>query len=187
MITKNTLEFTRASDWRRWLERNHENEREVWLVFYKKHTGKNTFRYAEALDEALCFGWIDGILRRLDDDRYIQRFTPRRQGSSWSAVNIKKAERLVAEGRMREAGLVRFREAVQPAPRPRAGEVAMPRYIRDALRGDAKALENFKKLSPSQRSLYIRWVDAAKRAETRSRRLSEALSILRQGKPLGMK
>ena len=83
----NRLRVTDRARWRAWLEENHSSETEVWVVFYKKHTGEPSIAYDEAVEEALCFGWIDGVIQRIDDDRYGRRFTPRRDGSSWSAIN----------------------------------------------------------------------------------------------------
>ena len=97
--------MTSRAAWRRWLEKHHAAKSEVWIAYYKKHTGKPCVSYEEAVEEALCFGWIDGQVRRLDDDSYAQRFTPRRSGSQWSTVNLRRFERLRAEGRVTAAGL----------------------------------------------------------------------------------
>ncbi|MFP3944469.1 MAG: YdeI/OmpD-associated family protein [Alphaproteobacteria bacterium] len=94
-----------AHDWRDWLEENYGRCDEIWLVFYKKHTGKAAISYEEAVEEALCFGWIDSVKRRLDDERYAFRFTPRKPSSKWSPSNIRRVEKLIAEGRMTPAGL----------------------------------------------------------------------------------
>ncbi len=97
--------FINREAWRQWLLENHAGFNEFWIIFYKKHTGKPTVIYREALEEALCFGWIDGILKRIDDECYMQRFTPRRSRSNWSETNIKLALKLLSEGRMHESGL----------------------------------------------------------------------------------
>ena len=91
--------------WRRWLERHHASKKELWLAYYKAHTGKPSVTYVEAVEEALCFGWIDGQVQRIDDESWCQRFTPRRPGSSWSKVNLRRFARLVADGRVAEAGV----------------------------------------------------------------------------------
>ena len=97
-------------EWRAWLEKNHATETEVWLVYYKKHTGKQSVSYLESVMEALCFGWIDGIKKRVDDERYIHRFTPRKPNSKWSPSNIAQAKELIESGAMTEAGLAAFRK-----------------------------------------------------------------------------
>ena len=100
--------FSSPDEFRAWLEQHHDSAGEVWLGYWKKHTGKPSLTWSQAVDEALCFGWIDGVLRRVDDERHVQRFTPRKPASNWSAVNIAKVEQLRAEGRMRPAGEAAF-------------------------------------------------------------------------------
>ena len=99
------------AEWRAWLERNHDAEIAVWLVFHKKHTGKPTISYDAAVGEALCFGWIDSIVKRIDEDRFARKFTPRKVNSKWSELNKDLAERMIREGRMAESGLVQINEA----------------------------------------------------------------------------
>ncbi len=98
--------------WRSWLENNHASQDEVWLAYYKKHTGKASVTYMDSVKEALCFGWIDGLKKRIDDDRYAHRFTPRKANSKWSPQNIRLAEELIGAGEMTEAGLVAFDQRV---------------------------------------------------------------------------
>ena len=100
--------FSSPQEFYEWLEQNHETADEVYLGYWKKHTGKPTLTWSEAVDQALCFGWIDGRLNRIDDERHMQRFTPRRPNSNWSNVNVAKVERLIEEGLMRPAGLAAF-------------------------------------------------------------------------------
>ncbi|MGA7733294.1 MAG: hypothetical protein WCD37_18690 [Chloroflexia bacterium] len=102
-----TLYLSMREDWRAWLQANHETGREVWLVFYKKHTGQPSLPYNDAVEEALCFGWIDSVEKRLDADRYALRFTPRKPKSNWSESNKRRVRQLVASGRMTEAGLAK--------------------------------------------------------------------------------
>ncbi len=176
--------------WRRWLERNHLGEEGVWLVFYKKNSGKRRFNYDEALEEALCFGWIDSIIRRIDDETYCQKFTPRKKGSNWSERNKQKVRMLIREGKMNSAGMSRTgswigeTEIKLPA-KPEAGGV--PEYILRSLAAHAKAEENFIRLAPGYKRLYVRWVDSAKREETRRRRLAEMIGRLEANRKLGMK
>ncbi|HEY6324787.1 MAG TPA: hypothetical protein VJA16_24840 [Thermoanaerobaculia bacterium] len=102
-----TLEVTSSREWRAWLAEHHDREAGIWLVFWKKHTGKTSVSYQDAVDEALCFGWIDTLVRRLDDDRYAQKFTPRKPKSNWTEANRRIFARLVEEGRMTAAGLAK--------------------------------------------------------------------------------
>jgi uncharacterized protein YdeI (YjbR/CyaY-like superfamily) len=175
-----------AASWRRWLREHHDTQREVWLVFYKKHTGKRWLRYPEALDEALCFGWIDSIVRRLDEDRYAQKFTPRANPKRWSEVNLAHARRLVRERRMTRAGLraigvpldagaARTRREV---PRP---DDATESLVVEAIGRNTKASAFFAGLAPGYRRQYVRWILAAKREVTRERRLAEAIELLGRG------
>ena len=103
----NTYDARTVSKWHKWLEKHHDSESEVWLVFYKLHTGITSLTYQEALDEALCFGWIDSLVRRLDDDRFARKFTPRKPDSNWSAINRKRYVELKAEGRLMPSGIAR--------------------------------------------------------------------------------
>jgi uncharacterized protein YdeI (YjbR/CyaY-like superfamily) len=187
-----TLHVTERDAWRDWLEANGNKEKEIWLVFYKKHTGKARLAYEDAVEEALCFGWIDSIVKRLDDETYARKFTPRNRGSQWSDLNIARAKKMIAAGRMTPAGsalsepaLLRHRPA-KPKIAPASGE-AIPSFIAEALAADKKARIFFESLAPSYRRLYVRWVDSAQKDETRQKRLRELLATLRAGRKLGMK
>jgi uncharacterized protein YdeI (YjbR/CyaY-like superfamily) len=185
-----TLYVSDRASWRAWLEENHASEREVWLVYYKKHTGRPRIPYDDAVEEALCFGWIDSTVRRLDEERYLQKFTPRRERSNWCESNVKRARRLIAEGRMTKAGLDAIAEGAPEqkfAPRPKPEELEVPRFVSAALKKTPKAWENFNALAPSYRRDYVHWITHAKRDETRERRLREAARLLSENKKLGMK
>ena len=190
---KNTEEIhmTSRHDWRGWLEANHDTEKEVWLVFYKKHTGKPNVSYDEAVEEALCFGWIDSIIKKIDDEKFVRIFTPRKPDSKWSESNKMRASKMISEGRMTEAGLALISQAKnrgtwQKRPQPER-DFTIPRYVEIALESNEKALENFKKLAKSYKKQYIGWIDSAKREETRKSRLAEVISLLEKNKRLGMK
>lgn len=176
--------------WRSWLEEHHADEREVWLVYYKKHTGRPRIPYDDAVEEALCFGWIDSTVRRVDDDSYLQKFTPRRDKSNWCESNVKRARKLIGEGRMTKAGFDAITEGAldkkfEPKPKPK--ELEVPRFVSDALKKMPRAWENFNALAPSYRREYVGWITQAKREETRARRLAEAARLLSENKKLGMK
>jgi uncharacterized protein YdeI (YjbR/CyaY-like superfamily) len=173
--------------WHAWLAANHASGNEIWLIFFKKHTGKPTVSYAEAVEEAICYGWIDSILQRVDDETYAQKFTPRNAGTRWSPTNIERARRMVREGRMTSAGLEKFRGAApRVAPANRSG-LELPPELSAILDKSRRARDNFKGLPPSQKRLYIGWILDAKKDETRKRRLAEAVGRLEQGLRLGLK
>jgi uncharacterized protein YdeI (YjbR/CyaY-like superfamily) len=163
------------SAWRAWLSEHHASASEVWLLFYKRRSGKRCISLAEAVEEALCFGWIDGKLRRIDEQRHVLRFCPRRPRSVWSKTNQARVRRLVREGRMTAAGLAAVKSAKQhgqwQAARQLEETKTPPSDLREALAADRRASRFFAGLSPSQRKMYIAWVLAAKRPETRARRV----------------
>jgi len=176
-------------EWRRWLERNHASTSEVWLVFYKLHTGASTLTYNDAVEEALCFGWIDGVRRRLDDERYIHRLSPRKPDSKWSGLNRARAGRMIKAGLMKPSGLQAIKDAKRsgnwtPPPKQRPADSA---EFASRLKKDRKAAEFFSTLSPSCQRQYTGWIAVAKREETRTRRIEEALKLLAAGEKLGMR
>jgi uncharacterized protein YdeI (YjbR/CyaY-like superfamily) len=170
--------FPTAAAWRRWLERNHDTEKEIWLAFAKKGSGKTTLTYEEALDEALCFGWIDTLVKRLDDDYYQQRFVPRKASSKWSAVNLKKFAALEKAGRMTDAGRAAKPAGVKPPPRRFESGDEIPPFIAAELALHPVAQEFWNEIPPSHRRNYIRWITEAKQEETRRRRLDKAIAAL---------
>jgi len=171
--------------WRKWLERHHAREPEIWLVYYKKQTGKASITYPEALEEALCFGWIDGKVQRIDDERYRQRFTPRTKRSRWSAVNLGHVRRLVELGLMTEVGLDAAREALESGPTApsatRPAPARVPEDLRAAVCAEPRAQACWESLAPSHRRQYLLWVTEAKRSETRERRVRETVRRLAAG------
>jgi uncharacterized protein YdeI (YjbR/CyaY-like superfamily) len=179
------LHVPTREEWRAWLAEHHETETEVWLVFSKKHTGEPRVPYGDAVEEALCFGWIDSVVHKLDEDRYAQKFTPRKDAGKWSAPNLERMERLIASGRMTPAGLAKFAPVAQP-PRFQADD-EVPAFIESALKGNETARQYFLGLAPSHRREYVRWITEAKKEETRQRRLGEALRLLERRRKLGMK
>lgn len=183
--------FPSRAAWRAWLVQNHARRDELWLVYYKKASGKASVDYAGSVEEALCFGWIDGIKKRIDDDRYAHRFTPRRPGSRWSPLNIERAEQLIARGKMMPAGAAAFGQRKgygERIPAARAGaEIALAPEIEKALRANSRAWKNFRALAPSYRNRYAGWLRNAKRPETLMKRLAEAVALLEKNAKLGMK
>ena len=197
MAKRKMLLVIGREEWRAWLEKHHESETEVWLVFFKSHTGRPGIAYEDAVEEALCVGWVDSLVRRIDDERYGRKFTPRRKTSKWSALNLRRVAKLLREGRMTPAGMAKItsplpdadRRAPEPQPLShgaRRQEKLAPKMER-TLRANSTASRNFWKLAPSYRRTYVRWVMSAKREETRERRFRELLGVLARGEKLGMK
>lgn len=181
-----TVEARTAAQWRAWLAKHHDSESEVWLIFEKRHSGRPSVAYEDAVDEALCFGWIDSLIQRLDDNRYARKFTPRKPDSRWSTANRRRYARLKAAGRLKPAGLKLEPTARSgDAPRPSTSEI--PRYIEDALKSRPEAWNYFRSLAPSYRRMYIGWIDSAKQQATKMRRLQEAIGLLASGQKLGLK
>jgi uncharacterized protein YdeI (YjbR/CyaY-like superfamily) len=177
-----------VDDWRDWLAAHHDSEPEVWLIFHKQHTGVPSIDYSDALDEALCFGWVDSLVKRLDDRRYARKFTPRRADSKWSDINRKRYAELRADGRLQQPGIDRAPTGRTYGRPPRFKMPTMPpAYIEASLRRHPTAKKHFDALAPSHRRRYVGWIDTAKREETRARRLKEAIRLLAAGKELGLK
>jgi uncharacterized protein YdeI (YjbR/CyaY-like superfamily) len=183
------LRVQSVDQWRDWLDEHHASESEVWLVFYKRHTGVASIDYKDALDEALCFGWVDSLVKRLDDRRYALKFTPRRADSRWSDANRKRYGALKAGGRLRPAGIKRPPTDRGYGPRPPRLPMPsrLPPYIQAALRDHPAARRYFEALAPSHRRRYLAWIESARREETKLRRLKEAIRLLASGKVLGLK
>jgi uncharacterized protein YdeI (YjbR/CyaY-like superfamily) len=178
-----------VDQWRQWLAEHHDSESEVWLVFHKLHTGVASLDYKDALDEALCFGWVDSLVKRLDDQRYARKFTPRRADSRWSTINRKRYAALKASGRLKPAGINRAPtdRGYDPLPPRFKMPSKVPAYILNALRKHPAALRHFEALAPSHRRRYLGWIESAKHDETKARRLKEAIRLLTAGKTLGLK
>jgi uncharacterized protein YdeI (YjbR/CyaY-like superfamily) len=180
--------FASPEDFRAWLERHHESETEVLVGYWKRATGKPSLTWSEAVDEALCFGWIDGVRRGVDGERHVQRFTPRKPGSNWSAVNIAKVEQLRAEGRMRPAGEAAFARRREDrsgiyAYEQRRNPVLEPEH-EARFKADAAAWEYFMSAAPSYRRSALWWVISAKKPETRERRLATLIEDSAAGRRL---
>jgi uncharacterized protein YdeI (YjbR/CyaY-like superfamily) len=184
-----TFSAKTLDQWREWLAEYHDSESEVWLIFHKLHTGVASIDYKDALDEALCFGWVDSLVKRLDDRRYARKFTPRRADSRWSNINRKRYAALKASGRLQPAGITRAPTDRSYGPRPPRFKMPskVPAYIQTALRKHPAALGHFEALAPSHRRRYLGWIESAKREETKARRLQEAIRLLSAGKALGLK
>jgi uncharacterized protein YdeI (YjbR/CyaY-like superfamily) len=183
--------FESLPGWHAWLQENHNSSKGIWLVFFKKESGKPSLQYEESVEEALCFGWIDSVIKKIDDERYMRKFSPRKDGSNWSDLNKKRGEKLIKEGRMTEFGMAKIELAKQNGdwdkpsqPRP---QFVMHEIFQTALDHHPKAKEFFNSLNKADRQHYIYWVASAQREETREKRVSESLDLLGKGKKLGLK
>jgi uncharacterized protein YdeI (YjbR/CyaY-like superfamily) len=177
--------FATPAEMRDWFDANHETADELWLGQYKKASGRPSVSWSDAVDEALCVGWIDGQLQRIDENSHAQRFTPRRKGSNWSAINVAKVGVLTGQGRMRPAGIRAFeartdaRTAVYSYERP-IQELTEDEEAR--LRADRVAWDDWQARAPSYRRAVTHWITSAKQAATRERRLSALIDDSRAGR-----
>jgi uncharacterized protein YdeI (YjbR/CyaY-like superfamily) len=180
--------FATAPAWEAWLAEHHADSDGVWVKFAKKASGIPTVVYAEAVHEALRYGWIDGHTKRLDDDYYIQRFTPRRARSRWSKINCAKAEALIASGAMQPAGLAEVERAKADGRWEAAYDgpstATVPDDLRAALDGDQKASELFERLDSTNRYAILHRLQEAKKPETRARRIEKFVSMLGRGETI---
>ena len=180
--------FATPADFRAWLARNHGRAGELLVGFHKRDSGRPSITWPQSVDEALCFGWIDGVRRRIDDRRYTIRFTPRRRGSIWSAVNIKRAQELQNMGRMAPAGLAAFearrddRSAIYSYEQRKSAELPPP--MMRPLEANAAAMKDFEARAPWYRRAVAHWVISAKKDETRRKRLETLIACSARGAPV---
>ena len=180
--------FARPADFRRWLERNAATASELVVGFHKVGSGRPSISWPESVDEALCFGWIDGVRKRIDDQSYLIRFTPRRVDSIWSAVNVAKAESLLTQGRMQPAGLVAYQRRTEARTRVYSYEQVDDVQLTDEelrrFRRDKAAWRYFESAPAGYRRTVLHRITAAKRPETRARRLKQLIAACAGGKRL---
>jgi uncharacterized protein YdeI (YjbR/CyaY-like superfamily) len=180
-----TLFFSNPGEWRAWLEEHYATEREAWLVHYKKKFTGETLTYEQAVEEALCFGWIDGLLHKIDDEKFALRYSPRRPRSVWSVANQERVEKLIHEGRMTAAGLEKIHAAKAngewDAATAREDINAIPADLAEELEKD-QAWAAFDEWPPSRKKGYLYWLGNAKRAETRQKRIREIVEMALTGR-----
>jgi len=181
----NTLDVRTRDRWRQWLAKNHASSPGVWLVRHKQHSGVDSMPYEDLVREALCFGWIDSLVKRLDDDRYAIKVTPRKPTSNWSDINRKRWKELEAAGLLAEPGVAAAPTQNRYAARPAIPE--LPAYVAKAFKSNVKAWQNFQSLARTHRRNFVVWIHMAKRPETRERRIRESIALLAAGKKLGLK
>ena len=187
-----TLVVENREAWREWLSANHEEEAEIWLVYYKKASGKTSIEYNESVEEALCFGWVDSIIKKIDEEKYARKFTPRKANSKWSESNIKRVEKMITAGLMTKHGMALVEAAKlsgswdNPVRPPELSFELPPEFVA-ALAKNKKAGENFEKLAKTYQKQYIGWIITAKRTGTREKRIRESIELLERGEKLGLR
>jgi len=190
-IPDHPYHFQNKDKWRAWLQENHATHKEAWLVIIKNHVTEPGVFYVEAVEEALCFGWIDGAMKSAADEFYFLRFSPRKRGSIWSLSNQKRVEQLIAQGKMTEAGMARVREAQAngewDADIAREDTSSLPGDLKRALERNAEAQVHFEKYPVSQKKQFLHWILSAKRDKTRQKRIQETVELAAKDKRLGEK
>lgn len=173
MLQEKLIAAGTQQKWRAWLEKNHLEEKKVGIVVHKKHTGKPSLSHREYMEEAICFGWIDTIIKRLDADRFIRYFCRRNDKSKWSKNTLSYAKRLLTEGRIAPEGIRRYKEGLSRRTHDHdiPDNPQMPRDLKQTL-GKANAAEQFSALPPSSKRMYLRWLFHAKLPETRTKRIA---------------
>lgn len=183
-----TIYCKNRKEWREWLQKNHLSKEGIWLIYYKKHTGKSSVFYNEAVEEAICFGWIDGQIRKIDDEKYMQRYSPRTFKSLWSVINVGRAKKMIEQGRMIEKGLKIFQDGIKTKERvPSSKSFSIPSYLKMALIKNKKAWSNFQRFAPSAKLAYVYWVTIAKTSDTRQKRIEKTVKSIEQNKIFGKK
>jgi uncharacterized protein YdeI (YjbR/CyaY-like superfamily) len=176
------LQMVDRDAWREWLQENHAMAKEAWVIILKKYTTRSGISYEEALEEALCFGWIDGLVRSVDDETFTLRFSPRKARSIWSEGNKRRVERLIEEGRMTEAGMAAIRQAKENGEWDKAAEredtSMLPSDLEEALQRDGRIWLEWESLAPSRKKQYIYWITSAKTEETQQRRIQETVRLV---------
>jgi uncharacterized protein YdeI (YjbR/CyaY-like superfamily) len=173
------LHFQIRADWREWLSKNHDLINYVWIIFFKKSMGKKGISPEEAVEEAICFGWIDGKLKRVDDERFMLRFSIRKDKSVWSKINRLRAEKLIADGKMTSSGLAKIIQAKKSGYWDKAYsnkiKDELPADLLEMLKKDLKAIDNFQRFANTYQNMYIGWVNSAKSIETRKKRIDKVV------------
>lgn len=191
-ISRPTLYLTTRKQWRQWLAKYHKSVKEIWLVYYRKEISKPSLPYEDSVEEALCYGWIDSIVKKLDSDSYARKFTPRTNMKNWSATNKRRMAKMLKSGKVTKAGLatiegIDLKTIASPAPRKKPSPLVVPDYIIKAFKHDKKVWDNFNAMTKSNQRCFVMWISTAKKDETRARRIAESIKLLRQNQKLGLK
>ncbi|MCX6246626.1 MAG: YdeI/OmpD-associated family protein [Bacteroidetes bacterium] len=188
--------FNNKESFHCWLQKNHDKSLGVWIVFFKKHVNVECIKYNESLEEALCFGWIDSVIKKIDDDQYARKFTPRTNTSKWSELNKKIVTALIKKGKMTEEGLKKIDIYLKTGrvdwenkefEEKEIKEIDIPDFIMEEFAKNEPALTNFNNLAQTYKRHYILWITNAKREETIHNRLKESVELLKENQKLGLK
>ena len=188
--------FKNRDEFRNWLEHNYYTSQGIWMIFYKKHSVIGGIQYEEALEEELCFGWIDSLVKKIDDDQYARKFTPRKDTKKWSQLNKRKIVELIKSGKMTQAGLDKIDASVMltlPDPEGLKFEeaknqgISIPGFIIGEFAKNEPALINFQNLAPSNQRQFIAWITNGKKRETMMNRIQESIGLLIENRKLGLK
>jgi uncharacterized protein YdeI (YjbR/CyaY-like superfamily) len=191
------LHFTKRKDWHQWLLKNHSKFNEIWLIYFKNKASVKSITYEDSVDEALCFGWIDSIIKKIDDTKYARKFTLRTNPKKWSDLNIKRVRKLMAEGLMNKAGLDKIdKELLRKinktgfsdlSGQKKLEDLEVPKFIINFFEENEPALKNFNKLAATYKRHYVLWITNAKKDDTIRKRLIESVILLKENKKLGLK
>jgi uncharacterized protein YdeI (YjbR/CyaY-like superfamily) len=180
-----TLEVRTREKWRQWLAKHYASSPGIWLVRHKQHTGVESMSYEDMVREALCYGWVDSLVKRLDDDRFAIKVTPRKPTSKWSDINRKRWNDLKAAGQLAASGLAAAPTSNRYATKPTIPR--LPTYVAKAFKTNLKAWQHFQTLAPTYQRHFVAWIHTAKRPETREKRIRESIAVLAAGQKLGLK
>jgi uncharacterized protein YdeI (YjbR/CyaY-like superfamily) len=190
------IHFGNREEFRDWLQKNHELSPGIWVVFFKKNVNQNSLKYPELLEEVLCFGWIDSLIKKIDDNKYARKITPRTNIRKWSEVNKKIVSTLIINGKMTPAGLNKIESYSdkgkvdwenKTCEKKVIEKIDVPDFIVSQLSQNEPALMNFNNLAPTYKRHYILWITTAKRNETVQSRLKESIELLKENRKLGLK
>ena len=185
MSSPATVTMKSRAAWRSWLSENHDTKKEVWLIYAKKQSGIPSVLYDEAVEEAICFGWIDGQVKAIDGESFMQRYSPRTKKSRWSGLNIRRARKMIDAGLMTGAGRAVFDDAMQQDRTiPSRESYSIPAELEAALGSNPIAEGNFRNLTETHRRMYAAWVGSAKKPETRQKRAEQSIGFLAENKRL---
>jgi len=190
------IKFKNRESFRNWLAQNFDKSSGIWIIFYKKYINVKSLQYNETLEEALCFGWVDSIIKKIDNDQYIRKFTPRTNKSKWSELNKKIVVALIKKGKMTEEGLKKIDIYLKTGKvvwenkelnKKNKKQFEIPSFIIEEFANNEPALKNFNNLAKTYKQHYILWITNAKKEETIHKRLKESIELLKENKKLGLK
>jgi uncharacterized protein YdeI (YjbR/CyaY-like superfamily) len=191
MEIRNSLIFADPEGWRAWLQAHHASEREAWLIYYKKAANQPSIDYESSVEEALCFGWIDSIIQKIDEASYARKFTPRSNTLKWSESNKRRVRKLIREGRMTPVGMITVTFPIDQdestVPSPSRPTFEFSAEVLETFQADPAAWSFFNQLATSERRNVTGWIMSAKKEETRLRRLDEAMALFAKNQRLGLK